>query len=729
MSRPTQHLYEFGPFRLEPAERRLLRDGEEIPLPQKAFDVLVLLVSRAGHLVTKEDLLSQVWPGTFVEEANLSYTVSLLRRALHDSGNLRYIDTVQKLGYRFTAAVRTLATVPSTSDRQTLWVQGPSTPHESPISPPSSAIPQPRHWVLRSLRWAAVIGAGAVLLATTMVLIRQTRAIAPPQTRARFDITVPEHITLTAFDQPVISPDGRRVAFTGLSGGTRRIWVRPLDSSTPILLPGTDGALLPFWSPDSSSLAFFADRKVKRIDAGGGPVTTVCDARFPLNHGSRGAWGGDGVILFGDYAKGPVYRVADTGGVPEPVTRLDSSRHERRHLLQGFMSDNRRFVFKDDRTPATFYVTDLNAQSERRTLSVSDPTDRVKHLTVSQGHLFYAREGAVVTQPFDEQTLEPKGPMITLAETDSAPWQPRPSASRTGIVVFRSSAASLRQLTWRGRQGDHLGVVGSPDLYSQVELSPLTGTRAVLVRGGPWPEDRDLWLADLESGIPSRLTTRPGLESSPVWSPDERRIAYHSSQGGTIAPFVKDLDSGREEQQLQPTEALSVEDWTADGRFLVLRSFGYAVFALPMTGARKLELLADTPYTEDQLQVSPDGRWIAFNSDESDAWEVYVARFPDFTQKQQVSVGGGVQPRWAHDSELFYLTPDGTMMVRERAPDATSKFGGTRVLFKTSLSPPAAELSEYDVTSNGQRFLILEPTRDRPQVFTFLLNGVGGFNK
>ena len=147
--------------------------------------------------------------------------------------------------------------------------------------------------------------------------------------------------------------------------------------------------------------------------------------------------------------------------------------------------------------------------------------------------------------------------MITLAETDSAPWQPRPSASRTGIVVFRSSAASMRQLTWRGRQGDHLGIVGSPDLDWQVELSPLTGTRAVLVRGGPWPEDRDLWLADLESGIPSKLTTRPGLESSPVWSPDERRIAYHSSQGGgAIAPFVKDLDSGREEQQLRTDRSL-----------------------------------------------------------------------------------------------------------------------------------------------------------------------------
>ena len=194
---------------------------------------------------------------------------------------------------------------------------------------------------------------GALLLGSTAVsYIRKTDAIAPSETRRFILLTVIEDITLTGFDQPVISPDGRRVAFTGLSGGTRHLWVSSARPGDAIRLPGTDGAMLPFWSPDSRSLAFFADRKVKRIDAGGGPVTTVCDARLPLNHGSRGAWGGDGAILFGDSAKGPVYRVADTGGVPEPVTRLDAARHERRHYFQGFMSDNRRFVFKDDRTPA-----------------------------------------------------------------------------------------------------------------------------------------------------------------------------------------------------------------------------------------------------------------------------------------------------------------------------------------------------------------------------------------
>lgn len=731
MSLHHGHLYEFGPFRLEPKERRLSRDGQDVPLPQKAFDVLVMLVSRAGHLVPKEDLFKQVWPGTFVEEANLSYTVSVIRKALHEGGGGdRYIDTVQKLGYRFTAAVRTLMADSSTPDEQSTSVGAPSRPHE-PTSPLVPDVTQTRQWPGRSLRWAVVIAASALLLGVTggVVLLRQMRPPASPETRAQFNETVPEHITLTRFDQPVISPDGRRVAFTGLSEGTRQLWVRPLESVTPIRLAGTEGAMLPFWSPDSRSLAFFADRKVKRIDAVGSTVTALCDAPFSLDQGSRGAWGADGAILFGDGAKGLVYRVSETGGVAEPVTRLDPARHEQRHYLQGFLSDNRRFVFRDDLSPPTFYVTSLSAPHERRTLRVQDQPDRMQHLSVAQGYLFYARDGAVVAQPLDERTLQPRGPMMTLAETESAPWQPRPSASRTGIIVFRSSASSMRQMTWRGRQGEHLETVDGPELYWQLDLSP-TGTRAVLVRGGPWPQDRDLWLADLASGVISKLTTHPGLESSPAWSPDERRIAYHSSQGGgAIAPFVKDLATGKEEQQVLPTEGLSVEDWTA-GDFLVLRSFGRAVFRLPLTGARKLEQLVDTRYSEDQLQVSPDGEWIAFNSDESEAWEVWIARFPQFIEKRQVSIGGGVQPRWARNGqELFYLAPDGTMMVLQRAGGGSSTFGAPRALFKTSLSPAAAELSEYDVTPDGQRFLILEHTRDRPQVLTYLLNAVPGFNK
>ena len=330
MSLPTEHLYEFGPFRLEPAERRLLRDGEEVPLPQKAFDVLVVLVSRAGHLVPKEDLA----------QSSLARHVRrggepVVHRILASEGAPGRVGQRALHRHCSEAWVSIHSRRPDAGDgrlhagQNTAIGRGPSTPHESPDNSAISRMSRSRDTGSEDRgngrRDRDRCGAAGL---RGVVLIRQTREIAPPQTRADLTMTVPEHITLTTFDQPVISPDGRRVAFTGLSEGTRHLWIRPLDSSMPILLPGTDGAMLPFWSPDSRSLAFFADRKVKRIDAGGGPVTTVCDARFPLNQGSRGAWGRDGVILFGDNAKGPVYRVADTGGVPEPVTRLDSSRHE-----------------------------------------------------------------------------------------------------------------------------------------------------------------------------------------------------------------------------------------------------------------------------------------------------------------------------------------------------------------------------------------------------------------
>ena len=265
-------------------------------------------------------------------------------------------------------------------------------------------------------------------------------------------------------------------------------------------------------------------------------------------------------------------------------------------------------------------------------------------------------------------------------------------------------------------------------MYTAVELSP-SSTRAVVVRGGSgWIQDRDLWLADLTSGVFESFTDHPGLESSPAWSPDGRRIAYHSSQAGVISPFVKDLETRKEERLLEPTEGVAVDDWTPNDT-LVVRTYGTAVYALPLTGNRKLQLLTDTPYAKDQLQVSPDGRWIAFNSDESKAWEVYVARFPEFTPKRLVSIAGGVQPRWRGDGrELFYLAPDGTMMVVQT--DATlDRFSPARPLFTTSLSPPSHQISEFDVTSDGQRFLVLEPASTRPQIFTFLLNWSDVLNK
>ena len=277
-----------------------------------------------------------------------------------------------------------------------------------------------------------------------------------------------------------------------------------------------------------------------------------------------------------------------------------------------------------------------------------------------------------------------------------------------------------------------MGVIGHPDVYTAVDLSP-TGTRAVVVKGGSgWIQNRDLWLADLTSNMFVSFTSHPGLESSPSWSPDGGRIAYHSSQAGMISPFVKDLQTGREEQLFQPKEGVAVDDWTRSDAIVLRTSRGLlcaglppssacpgtAVYALPVTGERKLQLLADTPYrkrptaglTRRSMDCVQLGRIQGLGS--------VRGSIPLLPDKRRVSVGGGVQPRWREDGrELFYLAPDGMMMVVPS--DGSSR---ARRSFTTLLSPPAHQLSENDVTSNGQRFLLLEPGSTRSQTFTYLLN-------
>jgi len=708
-------VYEFSPFRLEPAERRLTRDGQAIMLSPKAFDLLVVLVARAGRLVTREDLFKEVWRDTFVEEANLSYTVSLLRKALGDDADPhQYIETVQKRGYRFSAPVRTL--LGDDAHAESTALRSLDAPSGRPEASVASGL-TPSHEPTRVRRWWYALAASAALLlvAAWLLMLRpqQSDRFLTSQQLERFDVIVPEHITLANVDQPAISPDGRLVAFAGNSAGKRQLWVRSLDSSSPVPLAGTDDARFPVWSPDSRTLAFFTGPKLKKVDARGGPVVTLCDAPS-----QGGAWG-RGVILF---SAGHVYRVKESGGVPVRVTSFDSSRNETLHFVVGFLSDGHRFVFSDGAQPPTFYVADAESTADRRMLGTGPLADVVGAISTVRGHLLYVQETRLMAQRFDEQTLQLLGPPVKLAD---GAWG-TPSASRSGSIVFRSGRYLTRQLTWIGRDGARLDTVGTADTYTHVELSP-SGARAVVVRSAPSIyELMDLWMVDLANKIVSRLTNHPGLEADPAWSPDERSIAYASTQAGVLSPFRKDLVTGHEEQLVESNEALVIDDWTADGRFLIVRkAVGRGIFALPVVD-RKLQLLADIPYA-DQSQVSPDGRWIAFNSNESNAWEVWVAKFPSFTERRQVSSGGGVQPRWRRDGrELFYVAPDGTMMVIEAVPNGKQPdFRAPRRLFKTTLTPASPFISQYDVTADGKRFLILERTPIPPQVLTFLVNWQG----
>jgi len=714
---PGAVVFEFGPFRLEPVERRLLRNGQDVALPPKALDLLTVLIEGGGRLVTKEVLLRQVWPDAYVEEANLSYTVSVLRKALEDDpGNGRYIDTVQKRGYRFIAEVR--SGMPVTA------AESPSITNTPQGSDAAAAAPAtPAGWRTRTRAWWVAAVAGAIVLVSGASLLnwRQSNPNAAiPPLRARFDVPVPDGVTLAPFGGLDMSPDGRRVVFTNFVEGRRHLMVRSLESEIPLMLPGTEDAVRPFWSFDSQSIGFFAGEQLKRIGAAGGPVTTLCEARGTKGvPGPSGAWGADGVVLF-SLNDGPIYRVSETGGIPRPVTVLDQSHGETSHSVMAFLSDGRRFVFSDARRGATFYVASVDPPSERQTLLVTDPGLYASSIKVASGQIVYNKRGTITAQGFDEQTLHSSGKPLALAQG----WS-EPTISRTGSIAFRSTEFPHTQLTWIARDGQRLSTVGSSSGYISVELSP-SGSRAAVVRGGTWSRSLDLWLVNLTNGVFSRLTTLPGLESDPVWAADERQIAYTGDQSGRRGVYVKDLVTGREEALLvDAANDYAVDQWTPDGRFVIARTMGRrAVLTLPVTGSRKLPPPIEIPWGQDQSQVSPDGNWIAFQSIESDPadLEVYVARFPDFTDKKQVSVAGGQQPRWRRDGqELFYLAADSMMMVVPVRPGIAAIFGTPARLFPVAHNQGTG-VSHYDVTADGQRFIVVEPRQPPRDTFTFLLN-------
>jgi DNA-binding winged helix-turn-helix (wHTH) protein len=697
---------QFGPFHFEPVERRLLRDGHDVALPPKAADLLAVLIARAGRLVTRDTLLKEVWPGTFVEEANLSYTVSVLRKALGDESTDRYIDTVQKRGYRFIADIRTVQTSieanPLSAD-----TDGAAASDIEAVS----SFARRSQWT--RFRWYSVFAASVLLVTgpASMLMRDLASAVVAPLPRARFDIPVPDHVELDVFGGPTISPDGRQVVVSGVVGGKRRLVIRSLESAVPLTVPGTEGAMSPFWSPDSRTIGFFVDGKLKTVLAAGGrPVLTLCDGNAP------GAWGAGGVIVF---SKGPLYRVADTGGVPERVTTLDKSRGESSHGVMGFLSDARRFVFSDNRRLATYYVTSLSSPSERHKLAIPGGTQGVLSLSTSNDRVLYNKRGTITLQTLDQKTLELRPP-VALADGWSAG-----TASRTGTVVFRSSEYPTTQLLWVDRAGHRLSTVGTPDRYLSVELSP-TATRAAVVHAGPWIYDMDLWLADLATGVFTPLTDHTGVEADPVWSPDERRLAYSSDQDGHRLPFVKDLITGAEDKLVDADDDIVLDDWTADGRLLIVRERHRSVSALPMTREATLRRLVATPSMTDQSQVSPDGHWIAYQSVESDPVDVYAAEFPSFSGRRQVSIAGGSQPRWRADGkELFYLAADNMMMS---VGVGSGTFATPRPLFQAARSRLDG-LSQYDVTPDGQRFLIVQPIKGPREGFTFLLNWISPDSK
>jgi Tol biopolymer transport system component len=331
--------------------------------------------------------------------------------------------------------------------------------------------------------------------------------------------------------------------------------------------------------------------------------------------------------------------------------------------------------------------------------------------------LLYIRGASAFARAFDATQIA-----FTGGETLIAEGAVSVSVASNGTMLYRSDRTAASRLAWFDRRGQFLGAVGEPGEYHQVTLSP-RGTRATLVWSGTQGAREDLWDMDLSSGILSRLTTNDAADSDPSWSPDERRVAFTSGRSGTSGVYVKDVGTGVEAPLVVLKDPSNLDQWTPDGRFVIFRNVGRTIWSVAVDGDRTPRKLADTPYITDEVHVSADGRWVAYNANESGRWEAYIATFPEFAARRQVSSSGGVQPQWSRDGrELFYLAPDGSLMGVRVNTRLGLEVSPPSLLFATHFEP-SPHRPQYAVSSDGARFLGLDRLPGERASLTLLLNG------
>jgi serine/threonine protein kinase len=562
----------------------------------------------------------------------------------------------------------------------------------------------------RLLVWAlAVITLIAAVLAVPTVLhFREAAPVGPPE--IRFEVNTPSAANPVSF---AISPDGRRLVFSAFNEGKTQLWLRPLDSLAAQPLAGTDGANYPFWSPDSGSVGFFADSKLKRIDIAGGPPQVLANAAAI---GRGGTWSPDGIILFAPNLVGPLLKVFARGGEAVPVTRLDAGQAS--HRFPQFLPDGRHFIYFVFGGPAQgIYVGSLDGGSSKR-LANADAAAVVS----PSSFLLFPRQTTLFAQAFDFRRQELSGNAFPVAEqvavdTFDATGAGALSAA-SGIVAYRTgSAGAVRQLTWMDRSGKSMGPIGTPDNagLSEVELSPDARRIAVgrVVNG-----NADVWLIDGARGVPTRFTYDVANDGISLWSPDGNHIVFQSNRKGVFNLYSKlSSGAGADELLLESDQSKAPADWSPDGRFLLYRSIdpqtGFDLWVLPLSGDKKPFPFLKTPFEERNGQFSPDGKWIAYQSNESGRFEIYVLPFPGPGRKFQISGNGGAQPRWNRNGkEIFYVSLDSKMMAApvKLSPDGQSMEAGTPVaLFPVRVGggPVSAfAKQQYAVASEGQRFLV-----------------------
>jgi Tol biopolymer transport system component len=551
------------------------------------------------------------------------------------------------------------------------------------------------------------LGAGAALL---------LRPRPTPPGAIRMSLVAPPGITVS--NEPsdvVISPDGSTIAIVATdAGGLRRIWLRPLDALTPQPVPGTDGATTPFWSPDGGHIAFFAAGKLRRTARTGGTAETLADA--PNSRG--GAWGRGDVIVFAPTSGGPLLRIAASGGATSPATRLDEVRGEKGHRFPSFLPDGRRFLY------GVIPQTESRVRIRLGTLEGA-PTPGPDVALASNGAVFaapgyvlYGRLDSVVAQPFDPDAGRVTGPAIPIREVPNVIGQagavPPVSVSTGGVLVQSPSSLADTRLVWLDRAGQITAAIPAPPgSYNDLSISP-DGSRVLAVRS--FANATEIWQIEAVRGVATRMTFARPFNYTPAWSPDGHRFVFASDAQSGRNLHVRDASGAGAEDLLVKFDSPfnDVNDWSSDGSTLVIRRLdpqtGEDLWLAPAKPGGKPAPFLRTPFNERDGRLSPDGRWIAYRSDESGRSELYVQPFPSGGAKVRVSTdgagafveSGNAKAVWTRDgNELIFLGGDGvTVMSAAIRSGATLEIAPPKPLFKL----PAGTVDGI-ASPDGSRYL------------------------
>jgi Tol biopolymer transport system component len=602
----------------------------------------------------------------------------------------------------------------------------------SPRVPEITAFAGQRH---KTPVWSWAI-AGVFAIAAAAVSVVHFRETQPELDVVRTAILSPEKSAFTAGDRSgpmALSPDGKRIVFAATGeDGKSQLWIRPLDGTAPQPIPGSTGGTFPFWSPDNRYVAFFAGGELKKVDTAGGPPVTLAEAPNPRG----GSWSASGTIVFAPNNNlGGLVKISSSGGAATAATRPGQDTNGGNDRAPWFLPDGRHFLFSSLRPPNRVQVL-VGSLDSGDTKTIAETGSNAVY---SEGRLLFLRESTLMAQPFDLKTLTPSGEAVPIAERIQQSFSPTTvgmfSASATGLLAYRTGGSDIGlQLTWFDRAGKALGTVGDPLYFSHIELSP---DRKNLVVSVFHARGEDLWTYDLSKGLAVRFTFDPARADFPLWSPDGRSIAFNSVRKGHWDLYRKSADgSGVEELMYADDREKYPNSWAPDGKLMVFvtldGSGSNGNWALPLAaespGAAVKPMQVLPPGTR-YAKLSPDGRWVAYISEDSQRGEVYVSPFLRPGGKRQISTNGGIKPRWRRDGkEIFYLSPDGQLMATEvRISGEMVEVGATRALFGgiTTLNGYA-----YDISADGQRILAAvakEQTSNEP--ITLVQNWAAGLRK